>query len=49
MVLTTKEPSYIIVLGIVISAHPNSSTLPQDGYHVRFKQKAVYTEDEEPI
>jgi len=41
MVLTTKEASYIIVLGIVISVLPISSTLLQDGYHVRFKQKTV--------
>ena len=40
MVLTTKEASYIIVLGIVISVLPISSTLLQDGYHVRFKQNS---------
>ena len=40
MVLTTKEAGYIIVLGIVISVLPMSSTLLQDGYHVRFKQNS---------
>jgi hypothetical protein len=49
MVLTTKEGSYIIVLGIVISVHPISSTLLQDGYHVHFKQKTVNIVEEEPI
>jgi len=49
MVLTTKEASYIIVLGIVISVLPISSTLLQDGYHVRFKQKTVNKGEEEPI
>jgi hypothetical protein len=49
MVLTTKEASYIIVLGIVISVLPISSTLLQDSYHVHFKQKAVKTGEEEPI
>jgi hypothetical protein len=44
MVLTTKEASYIIVLGIVISVLPVSSTLLQDGYDVRFKQKQ-YTKE----
>jgi hypothetical protein len=44
MVLTTKEASYIIVLGIVISVLPISSTLLQDGYHIRFKQKTVNKE-----
>ena len=39
MALTTKEASYIIVLGIVISVLPTSTTLLQDGYHIRFKQK----------
>jgi hypothetical protein len=38
MVLTTKEPSYIIVLGIVISVLTISSTLTQDSIHVHFKQ-----------
>jgi hypothetical protein len=47
MVLTPKEESYIIVLGIVISALPISSTLLQDGYHVHFKPNTVnYTEEE---
>jgi len=41
MMLTTKEASYIIVLGIVISVLPISSTLLLDGYHVRFKLKTV--------
>ena len=49
MVLTTKEASYIIVLGIVISVLPISSILLQDGYHVRFKQKPVNKGEEEPI
>jgi hypothetical protein len=40
MVLATKEASYIIVLGIVISILPISSTLLQDGSHVRFKQNS---------
>jgi len=40
MVLTTKEASYIIVLGIVISVLPISSILLKDGYHVRFKQNS---------
>jgi len=40
MVLTTKEASYIIVVGIVISVLPISSTLLQDGYHVRFKHNS---------
>jgi len=38
MVLTTTEASYIIVLCIVISVLPISSTLLQDGYHVYIKQ-----------
>jgi len=49
MALTTKEASYIIVLGIVISVLPISSTLLQDGYHVPFKQKTVNKREEEPI
>ena len=49
MVLTTKEASYIRVLRIVISVLPISSTLLQDGYHVRFKQKTVNKGEEEPI
>ena len=49
MVQTTKEASYIIVLGIVISVLPISSTLLQDGYHVRFKQKPANNGEEEPI
>jgi hypothetical protein len=40
-VLTSKEASYIIVLGIVISVLLISSTILQDGYHVRFKQTTV--------
>jgi hypothetical protein len=40
MVVTTKEASYIIVLGVVISLHQISSTLLQDGYHVHFKQNS---------
>jgi hypothetical protein len=40
MVLTTKEASYIIVFGIVISVLPISSTLLQDGYHVHFEQNS---------
>ena len=40
MVQTPKEASYIIVLGIVISVLPISSTLLQDGYHFRFKQNS---------
>ena len=43
MVLTTKEASYIIVLGIVISIQPTSSTLLQDGYHVHFKPNSKQT------
>jgi hypothetical protein len=39
MVLNTKDASYIIVLGLVISVLPISSTLFHDGYHVHFKQK----------
>jgi len=39
MALTTKEASYIMVLGIVISVLPIRSTLVQDSYQVRFKQK----------
>jgi len=39
MVLTTKDASYITVLGIVISVRPISSALLQEGYHLRFKQK----------
>jgi hypothetical protein len=46
---TTKEASYIIVLGIVISVLPISSTLLQDGYHIGFKQKTVNKWEEEPI
>jgi hypothetical protein len=38
MVLTTKEASYIIVLGILISIHPISPTLLQDSYNTRFEQ-----------
>jgi hypothetical protein len=49
MVLSTKEASYIIVLGIVISVLPISSTLLQDGYQVRFKQKTVNKGEEGPI
>jgi hypothetical protein len=44
MVLTTKEASYIIVLGIVISVLPNSSILLQDGYHVCFNKKQLTKE-----
>jgi len=44
MVLTTKEASYIIVLGVL----PISSTLLQDSYHVRFN-KTVNKGEEEPI
>ena len=40
MAQTTKEASYIILLGILISVLPISSTLLQDGYHVRFKQNS---------
>ena len=49
MALTTKEASYIIVLGLVISALPNNSTLLQDGYHVHFEQNSVDRREEEPI
>jgi len=49
MALTTKKASYIIVLGIVISVLPISSTLLQDGNHVRFEQKPVNKGEEEPI
>jgi len=48
MVLTTKEASYIIVLGIVISVLPISSTLLQDGYHIHLKQKTVNKGEMEP-
>jgi len=40
MVLTTKQASYIIVLGIVISVLQISSTLHQDSYHVRVKHNS---------
>ena len=49
MVLTTKQASYIIVLGIVIFVLAISSTLLQDGYHVCFKQKTVNKGEEDPI
>jgi len=49
MVLTTKEARYIIVLGIVISILSISSTLLQDGYHIRINQKTVNKGEEEPI
>jgi hypothetical protein len=49
MVLPSTEASYIVVLGIVISVLPISSTLLQDGYHINFKQKTVNKEDQEPI
>jgi hypothetical protein len=49
MVLTTKEASYIIVLGIVVSVLPISSTLHQNGYHVHFKQKTLNKGEQEPI
>jgi len=42
MALNTKEAGYIILLGIVISVLPISSTLLQDGYHVRFKQNSKH-------
>jgi hypothetical protein len=42
MVLTSKEASYLIVLGIVISVLPISSTLLQDGCHIRFKQNSKH-------
>jgi len=41
MALATNKASYIIVLGIVISILPITSTLLQDSYQVRFKQKTV--------
>jgi len=40
MALTTKEASNIIVLGIVISVLPITSTLLQDSYHVHFKHNS---------
>jgi hypothetical protein len=49
MVLTTKEVSCIIVLGIVRSVLPISSKLLQDSYHVCLKQKIVNKREEQPI
>jgi hypothetical protein len=49
MVLTTKAVSHIMVLGIVISVLPISSTLIQDSYHDRFKQKTANKGQGEPI
>jgi len=42
MARTTTEASYIIVLGIVISVVPISSTLLQDSYHIHFKQNSKH-------
>ena len=40
---TTKETTYIIVLGIVICGLPISLTILPDGYHVHFKQYSKHS------
>jgi len=44
-----KGASYSIVLGIVLSVLPISSTLLQDNYQVHLKEKTVAKRKEEPI
>jgi hypothetical protein len=49
MAQTTREASYIIVLSIVISVVPISSTLLQESYLICFIPKTEVTKDQVPI